>query len=79
MIEISRIAAVALLAVGGLGVTASTASAAAPLAGPQPVGLNVGGLLQFPPPAQGTNPDGSPTGGVLYQLAGAIPSAAGAL
>jgi hypothetical protein len=25
-----------------------------------------GDLLQFPPPAQGTNPDGSPTGGALF-------------
>ncbi|MEU4249085.1 twin-arginine translocation signal domain-containing protein [Amycolatopsis sp. NPDC026612] len=28
----------------------------------------VANLLQFPPPAQGTNPDGSPSGGQLYQL-----------
>jgi len=28
----------------------------------------VANLQQFPPPAQGTNPDGSPTGGALYQL-----------
>lgn len=79
MIKTPRIAAVALLAAGGLGVTAFNASAAAPLADPQPVGLNVGGLLQFPPPAQGTNPDGSPTGGVLYQLVKPIPLVSSAL
>ncbi|GHI10453.1 hypothetical protein Scel_87740 [Streptomyces cellostaticus] len=72
MIKSSRIAAITFLAVGGLGVSAPHASAAAPRVDPVPVGGLVAGPMQFPPLPAGVNRDGSPTGGALYSLANPI-------
>ena len=41
-------------------------------ADPDGAGVHLSVLSQFPPPAQGTNPDGSPAGGQLYQLSAPI-------
>lgn len=69
----SRIAATTILTLGALGGSAYSASALTPSADPVPIlGGLVAGASQFPPPAQGMNSDGSPTGGVLYQLTGPI-------
>ncbi|WP_392958095.1 hypothetical protein [Streptomyces sp. LN245] len=69
MNKASRIAASTILTLGALGGSAYSASALAPSADPAPIlGGLIAGVSQFSPPAQGMNPDGSPTGGALYQL-----------
>ncbi|MEU2711543.1 hypothetical protein [Streptomyces sp. NPDC007205] len=65
MIKSLRIAAVTLLAVGGLGVYAADTSAAAPRAGSAPVGGLVPGPARFPAPPAGDSADRASTGGAL--------------
>ncbi|ANP49765.1 hypothetical protein J2Z21_004732 [Streptomyces griseochromogenes] len=67
MIKSSRIAAVTLLTVGGLALSASSASAVAQHVDSLPAG---GTHLPLPPTV--SQPDGSPTGAILYSVADPI-------
>lgn len=62
MIKSLRIAAVTLLAVGGLAVCTAPASAAVPHAGAAPAAGLVSGPTPFPVPLTGDNPDRTPIG-----------------
>ncbi|MFI9251839.1 hypothetical protein [Streptomyces sp. NPDC053069] len=65
MIKSFRIAAVTLLAVGGLGVYAADASAAASRFGSAPIGALAHGSARFPAPPTGDSAEGASAGRAL--------------